>query len=180
MKTLTKILSTLAVVLGLAAPAWAQSYTISHTTLSAAVTATATTLTLTSASASSGSSFGAPAAGQCLMVEGELMRITATSSTTMTVQRATGTTAGNPVGTSTTATSHPNTAVVWTAPCNAFKNAEPPVLTMGAGTSGACNLQPAPWINTKTANVWWCNTVNNNWSGTNYANFAYGSVPLAQ
>lgn len=179
MKTLTNILSTLAVVLGLAAPAWAQSYTISHTTLSAAVTATATTMALTSASASTGSSFGAPAAGQCYFVEGELGRIVSISSTTITVTRATSGGA-NPFGTSTTAGPHPNTAVIWTAPCNAFKQAEPTQLTMGSGPALNCNVQPAPWIDVKTANIWWCNTVNNNWSGTNYANFAYGSVPLAQ
>lgn len=179
MKTLHRILSTLATLLCLAAPAYAQQYTISHTTLNGAVTATQSTFVLTSAAASTGSSFGAPSVGQCLMVEGELDRITAISSTTVTVNRLQG--GGDPsaYGSATAATAHPTLAVVWTAPCNAFKSAEPPNLSNGLGAN-QCALQPAPWIDIKTANVWWCNTNNNTWMGTNYIPFSYGSVPLVQ
>ena len=173
------LLTALAVVLLLSAPASAQIYTISNTTLNGAITATATTAVLTSASASAGSSFGAPAVGQCFFVEGELARITSVSSTTFGLQRMAA--GGDPAteGSATGAVPHPSGAVVWTAPCNAFKLAEPPNLSLNIG-AGQCNLQPAPWIDTKTANIWWCNRTNNTWLGTNYIPFTYGSVPLAQ
>lgn len=178
MKTISKIVPFFA-LLCMAHPVLAQQYTISNTTLNGAITATQTTLVLTSASASTGSSFGAPVAGQCLFVEGELMTITANASTTMTVRRASG--GGDPsaYGSSTTNTAHPTLAVVWTAPCNAFKSSTPPTLSNGLG-SGQCTLQPAPWIDVKTANIWWCNRTNNTWMGTNYIPFTYNSVPLLQ
>ncbi len=171
MKTLTKItFGALALIALLASPVFAQQYTISNTTLNGAISATQNTLILTSASASSGSSFGAPAVGQCLVVEAEAMKITAVSSTTMTVQRGPSGGGGNP------AVPHATLAVVWTAPCNAFKLAEPAV-SVGNQT---CSAQPAPWINLKTGNVWWCNTATNKWSGSNFAVFTYNTVPLAQ
>lgn len=153
------------------APAWAQQYTISHTTLNAAVGINDTTVTLASASASAGSSFGAPSVGQCLVVEGEAMRITAVSSTTMTVQRGAIPGGG-------TNTPHASAAVVWTAPCNAFKSVDPPQARAAGNQS--CTSQPAPWINLTNGNVWWCNTANNKWTGTNFAVFTYNSVPTAQ
>ena len=180
MKTsiLSRTLLTIALALGLSASAFAQSYTISNTTTSAAFTASATSVALTSAAASSGSSFGAPAVGQCMFIDGELMTITAIASTTATVKRS----SKNAVG-------HPSGAIVWTAPCNAFKNADPPTFTpKGVGVNGAaanytqidCRTMPAPWINVQNGNIWWCNTKNNVLTGTNYAPITYNSVPIAQ
>lgn len=179
MKTLKTLAFTFLILPLFAVAAFAQSYTISNTTLNGAITATQTTLVLTSASASSGSSFGAPAAGQCLFVDGELMRIVSMSSTTATVQRQS-------VG----AVGHPSLAVVWTAPCNAFKKGDPPVFApLGVGVTNNvaksstqidCSKQPAPWINVDSANIWWCNTKNNVWTGTNYRALTYNSVPVAQ
>lgn len=146
-------------------PLWAQQYVLSNTTLNGAITASATTLVLTSASASSGSSFGAPAAGQCLFIDNELMRIVSVASTTATVQRSTI----NP-------SSHANSAVIWTGSCGAFKAIDPPAL----GNNQTCSAQPRPWINTTSGNVWFCNTVRNDWRGTNFATFAYGSTPVGQ
>lgn len=165
MKTLRILLLTLLACGVFGSSAFAQQYTISHTTLSTAINASQTTLVLASASASTGSSFGAPAAGQCLAIDGELMNITGIASTTATVRRATS-----------HASAHAANAVIWTAPCNAFKAVDPPAL----GNNQTCSAQPAPWINTSNGNVWWCNTNTNKWSGTNFAAFAYNSVPVAQ
>ena len=178
MKTLR--LSFISLILALmSTAAFAQSYTVSHTTLNGAINASQTTLVLTSASASGGSSFGAPAAQQCLFVDGELMRIISTSSTTMTVRRATAGAVG-----------HPTLAIVWTGPCgSAFKLNDPPVFTPnGVGVNGvaanstqiACANQPAPWINVMNGNIWWCNTKNQIWTGTNFTPLTYNSVPIAQ
>ena len=79
---------------------------LSSTTLNGAITADATTLILTSATALSGSSFGAPAAGQCLYIDREMFRILSMSSTTATVQRGT-----------TNRSTHETLAVVATGPC---------------------------------------------------------------
>ncbi len=155
----------LAVLSLLVVPLHAQQYTLSNTTLNGAIDNVQTTLVLGSASASSGSSFGAPAAGQCLFMDNELMTIMSMSSTTATVRRAT-------VG----ATTHANSAVIYTAPCNAFKAADPPA----RGGNANCSAQPAPWINVNNANVWWCNRAANTWAGTNFVKFTYNSVPVAQ
>lgn len=166
------IASLLAITLTLfvtVSPLMAQSFTLNNTTLSGAITATATSLVLASASASTGSSFGAPAAGDCLFIEGELMRITAMASTTATVQRGPAGGGGQP------ATAHATSAVIFTADCNAFFKVGPP-LASGA----SCNLQPAPWIDTVTANVWWCNRSTNLWTGTNFIKMTFNSVPVAQ
>lgn len=177
MKTLQRfrlVLLALVVVLS-ARGAWAQSYTISNTTLNGAVTSSQNTFVLTSASASSGSSFGAPAAGQCYFVDGEFGRITGISSTTLSVTRPVQGNAG--VGTGSGAAPHATAAKIFTAPCNAFKAVDPLLLSSGGNS---CSTQPAPWINYKSANIWWCNTVNNVWTGTNYMKFTYNSVPTAQ
>lgn len=177
-----KTINLRAFVLVLLTLAWAsvasaQQYTVSNTTLNGAITATQTTLVLTSAVASSGSSFGAPAAGQCLFVDGELMRIVSMSSTTATVTRSFG--AGSGPGTQ--ASAHPSGAIVWTGPCNqAFKQSDPPVPSFGNAAGNSCSSQPAPWINVSTGNIWWCNRNNNRWSGTNYKPLTYNSVPTAQ
>lgn len=155
----------LAVLSLLAVPLHAQQYTLSNTTLSGAIDNAQTSLVLASASASSGSTFGAPAAGQCLFMDNELMTILSMSSTTATVRRAV-------VG----ATSHANAAVIFTATCNAFKAVDPPA----RGGNNTCSAQPAPWINVSNGNVWWCNRAANTWSGTNFVKFTYNSVPIAQ
>lgn len=165
--TITSVTRLLILLLLVLAPrtVFAQSYTISNTTLNGAITATQNTLVLTSASASSGSSFGAPAVGQCYYVDSELGVITAISSTTATIQRP-------PSG----AGPHATLSRIWTAPCNAFKKTDPPNL----GGAQTCSSQPAPWINTSNGNTWWCNTVTNLWRGTNFATFTYNSVPTGQ
>lgn len=143
----------------------AQSYILSNTTLNGAINASQTTLVLTSASASSGSSFGAPAAGQCLQIDGEQMRIVSMASTTATVIRDTS-----------GAGAHATLAVIWTGPCSAFYLIDPPNL----GGAQTCSTQPRPWINANNGNVWFCNTGNNLWRGTNFVTFTYGSTPVAQ
>lgn len=154
---------------------YAQTFTLANTTLSGSISATQTTLVLASASASSGSSFGSAAVGQCLFIDAELMRITAVSSTTMTVSRATGSGGGG------SATPHYTGAIIFRAACSAFQQAEPPLSgNWRTGGNVTCTAYPAPWINVKTANVWWCNTVNNQWSGTNFNQFTYNSVAIAQ
>ena len=150
----------------LALPAQAQQYTIAFTTLNGVITDTATSLVLTSAAASAGSSFGSAAVGQCLFVESELMRITAVAGTTMTVRR----------DASARPTRHATLVTIWRATCDAFMTNEPPV----SNGNGSCSTRPAPWINVRNGNVWWCNTNNNQWSGTNHRVFTYNSVPTAQ
>lgn len=182
MKHTSRVVIALLCVVGLAGPVCAQSYTISNTTLSGAISASQTTLVLASASASSGSSFGAPVAGNCLFVDGELMRIVSMNGTTATVARSqTSPDAGS---FAMPGTPHASGAVVFTAPCNAFKSSEPQISAINAALPGnanvSCATQPAPWINVNTANVWWCNRANQQWSGTNYAKFTYNSVPVAQ
>jgi hypothetical protein len=162
----------LIVVLLASMPIDAQQYIISNTTLNGAITATATTAVLTSASASSGSSFGAPAVGNCMFVEGELMHITAISSTTVTLQRGA-------VSAGSTVAGHATSAVVWTAPCNAFKQVDPPAALTAKGNQ-LCSTMPGPWINVNNGNIWWCNTAANTWAGTNYRVFTYGSTPTGQ
>ena len=164
---MTRILSTVLLALLLVLPSTlrAQLFVLSNTTLNGAITATQTTLVLTSASASAGSTFGAPAAGQCLLIDGELMRIVSMSSTTATVTRARS-----------GASAHATSAVIWTGACNAFRTIDPPNL----GGNQTCTSQPRPWINTTNGNVWFCNTVTNLWRGTNFATFAYGSTPIGQ
>lgn len=167
----------------LTVPLSAQQYRISNTTLNGSINASQTSLVLASASASSGSSFGAPAAGQCLFVDGELMTITAMNSTTATVRRGSGGTAASRAGTATGPAAHITGAVVFTAPCTAFKSGPPPVSAVSASAKNAnvsCSSYPAPWIDVQTANIWFCNIPNNQWSGTNYAKFTYNSVPTGQ
>ncbi len=176
MKTMNRfrlVFLALVFVLG-ARGAQAQSYTISNTTLNGAVTSTQNTFVLTSASASSGSSFGAPSAGQCYFVDGEFGNIVSIASTTVTVRRPLN---GAGQGTASAAAPHATLAKIFTAPCSAFKAADPLLLSTGGN---ACSTMPAPWINTKNANVWWCNTATNVWTGTNYMKFTYNSVPTAQ
>lgn len=169
-KVLSLLLALLLAVFGHLSPAYAalgQLYLISSTTLNGAISSTATTLVLTSASASTGSSFGAPAVGQCLYIDTEMMRITAVSSTTMTVQR--GTTAKGP---------HATLAVILTAPCSAFRVGPPPNI----GGNQDCTLQPAPWVDINSGDSWWCDQVLNSWSVTNPAtrNGTAGSRRVAQ
>lgn len=156
------VLAMAVLVTDMAAVAQTGQYVISYTTLSSAQAATDTTAVLTSASARSGSTFGAPAAGQCLFVDRELERITAVASTTMTVTR--DRTNG--------AATHASGATVFTAPCSAFKTADPNYASGGLTCSG----QPLPWINQANGNIWVCMGGTNKWSVSNVTNITYNSV----
>lgn len=158
MMTLTRIaasLLTAALVLlpqpGFSQAAISPAGLLSNTTLNGAISATQTTLVLTSASASSGSSFGAPAAGQCLYIDRELMRIVSMSSTTATVQRNI---AAGPSGTA--AGPHATLAIILTGPCNGnqggFMRSDPPNL----GGNQDCTQFVLPWVNVNTGDSWWC------------------------
>lgn len=136
----------LLLTLGLTAPAWAQQYVLNQTTLSAAVTtASQTTFSLTSTSAASGSTFGAVAVGQALLVDHELDRITAVGSGSVTVTR-------DPFG----ATTHASGAAVYIGSPSAFKLADPAV-----GTCTAADV-PSPWVNAQAGRVWSC--LNSTWT----------------
>ena len=184
MKHTLRFVSLLALLLLAASPAWAQpggsvapAGFLSNTTLSGSITDTATTLVVASAAASTGSTFGAPAANQCLYIGRELMTITAISSTTFTVRRGTVNRA-----------SHLNAAIIHTGPCNQFKVTDP---TNVAGYQD-CTLYVLPWINARTGDTWWCDlqvrgvgvaaTSGGQWSYTNLTmrNGTAGSRRLAQ
>lgn len=137
-------------------------YVISNTTLNGAITATATSLVLTSATATSDSSFGNPAAGQCLFVDKELMNITAMSSTTATVRRSVS-----------GASPHANLATIFTAPCANFKQTDPPF-----GGNVTCLTFPMPWITVTNGNIWTCGSVGGaaKITATNAAAITYNSV----
>lgn len=147
---------------------------LSNTTLSVAINSTQTTLVLASASASSGSTFGAPAAGQCLYIDYEMMRIVSIASTTATVQRGTA-----------RRSSHAASAVILTGPCNGsqggFMRADPPNI----GGNQDCTLYVLPWVNQLTGDSWWCDLVSatsGTWSVTNTVqnNGTAGSRRVAQ
>jgi hypothetical protein len=146
---------------------------LSSTTLNGAINATQTTLVLASASASSGSTLGAPAVGHCLFVDLELMRITAVSSTTMTVQRA-----------SRGRAPHATSAVIITGPCSAggqfggFRQTDPPLVVGNQD----CSVWVNPWVNTNTGDTWWCDHVTSVVSVTNpiARNGTAGSRRVAQ
>lgn len=118
---------------------------LNNTTLNGAISSTQTTLVLTSASASSGSTFGAPAAGQCLLIDLELMVIRSMSSTTATVQRGTR-----------NRSAHATSAIILTGPCGGsmggFMAADPPNI----GGNQDCSLYVLPWVNVGTGDSWWC------------------------
>ena len=148
-------------LLALPASAWAQGGTVapggylSSTTLNGAISATQTTLVLTSASAATGSTFGAPAAGQCLYIDYELMTIVSMSSTTATVRR--GTQHNAP---------HATSAVILTGPCAQFRQADPPNI----GGNQTCGNYTIPWVNAQTGDTWWCDlrtSTSGEWSVTN-------------
>lgn len=176
------LIALLALILTLPAVAPLQAQTtpaglLSSTTLNGAISATQTTLVLTSASASTGSTYGAPAAGQCLYIDLELMRIVSTNSTTMTVTR------GNQHR-----SAHRTLAIVLTGPCNGmnggFMAADPPALVGNQN----CALYVMPWVNVTTGDSWWCDyqavaaTNGQSWSVTNpvMRNGTAGSRRVAQ
>lgn len=183
MKRITLSVVGLLALLLLPASGWAQGGSVapggylSSTTLNGAINSTQTTLVLTSASALSGSSFGAPAAGQCLYIDLEMMRIQSMSSTTATVQRGTRNRAA-----------HATLAIILTGPCAQFKVVDPPTLVGNQD----CGLVTLPWINQITGDAWWCNlqTINvgasgsqgGSWSVTNpvMRNGTAGSRRVAQ
>jgi hypothetical protein len=171
MKTLTiRLIVLLTLALAWAPLAHAQTQTACFTTLNGSITRDASTLVLTSTSTSTGCSFGSAAVGQALFMDGEPMNITAVSSTTMTVNRSVANRAAHYTG-----------AVIFRANPAYFYRAEPPIAgNYLTGGNIVCTNYPAPWINVVTGNVWWCNTKNNVWSGTNFKNFVFNSVPTAQ
>lgn len=124
--------------------AFAQTYTLNSTTTSAAVGLTDTTISLNSTGQASGSSFGSLQVGQFLVIDQEVMPVTAVSSTTATVLRRA---ANRP-------TTHASGAFVWMAPGYAFQKVNPP--------SGTCvsTVQGDPWVNIQgpgqSAAVWRC------------------------
>lgn len=126
----------------------AQQFTHNTTTTSAAQTATDTTLSLTSASAASGSTFGAVAVGQYILVDQEMELITALSSTTATVQRR-----GRP-------TAHASGTPVYIGPAGSFQSVDP--------AAGACTTanQPKWWINITSGAVFTCGA-NSVWARSN-------------
>ena len=150
---------------------------LSNTTLNGAINSTQTTLVLTSASASSGSSFGAPAANQCLYLDLEMMIIRSVSSTTMTVTRGTR-----------NRSAHATSAIILTGPCDQFKVVDPPTLVGNQD----CTLFVLPWVNQITGDTWWCDlqaigdgsdvTAGGSWSVTNPVarNGTAGSRRVAQ
>jgi len=143
-----------------------------NTTTNGAITATATSVVLTSAAAIAGSSFGAPAAGQCIYFAdgadpdgpntGELARIASVSSTTINLNR------GAAYG-GTTPIAHATATRVFTAACSFFQKVDPP--------SGSCtqSLQPLPWINTYNGNIGRC-MGSSGWTLTNATAITYNSV----
>lgn len=141
-KSLIRSLVTTLAILALSVSAFAQTYTLNSTTLSAAVAATDTTVALTSASAATGSSFGGVAAGQGLYVDQEYMLITAVSGTTATVQRRNNRT--------TPATTHASGQTVYIGTPAAFMRVDP--------TTGVCATasQGDPWINIDKGLIWRC------------------------
>lgn len=139
----------LVALFGVVSPALAQIQSpaglLSATTLNGAISDTQTTLVLTSASASTGSTFGAPAAGQCLYIDFEMMRIVSMASTTATVRRG-----------DQHRSAHADAAVIVTGPCSTgrggFMNDDPPNI----GGNQDCSLYVLPWINAQTGDSWWC------------------------
>lgn len=136
--TLTRALIVAVTLLTLSASAFAQTYTLNSTTLSAAVASTDSTVSLTSASAATNSSFGSVAVGQYLWVDQEFMQITAVSGTTATVQRR-----NRP-------TQHASGQTVYIGSGSAFQKIDPPI--------GVCTLanQGDPWINIISGDTWRC------------------------
>ncbi len=169
MKNILRLIALLAVLVW-AAPAQAQNATLNNTTLNGAITSpSASSFVLTSVSPSTGAI--APAAGQCLYVDHELMQITAISSTRVTVIRGTG---------GTGAGLHQTSAVVFTGACGNFKAADP-VASAGLGGSfpslKACTtatMGVRPWINVLSGNIWTC--YNSTWSASNVMVIAYNSI----
>lgn len=142
-----------------------------NTTTNGAITATATSVVLTSATAIAGSSFGAPAAGQCIyfadnndpdgLNSGELARIASMSSTTATLNRG-------PAYGGSTPTAHASGTRVFTASCDFFQKVDPP--------SGTCtqSQSPLPWININNGNVARC--IVTGWTLTNATAITYNSI----
>lgn len=173
-KSFVSVLLALLLLLGQGLPLMAAvpAGVLSSTTLNGAITNSQTTLVLTSASAGTGSTLGAPAVGNCLFIDTELMRITAVSSTTMTVLRA-----------SRGAAPHATLAVVITGPCSAgsfggFRMVDPTFLVGNQD----CTTWILPWINTNTGDTWWCDLVSGAVSVTNPVtrNATAGSRRIAQ
>lgn len=140
MNTLKRF-SLFAALLGLIAtlPAFAQTYTLTQTTTTAAIAVGDTVLALTSVTGIS-----APttlAVGTRLMIDQEIMDVKAISSLNVTVGRVPSRNAA-----------HVSGAIVYAGAPNLFYSVDPPL--------GACTLTSTfvtPWINNTNGNIWNCN-----------------------
>jgi hypothetical protein len=154
----------LALILGLASFASAQTV-LSNTTLNGAVTATQTFVILTASTASAGATVGAPAAGQQLWVDYELMLIRSMTGTRADVVRGVGGIVGP----------HATSAVVFTGPPAAFHPGPPPLKTCTTATMGT-----RPWIVTQVSaggafgDIGLCKA--SVWTFTNVKPITYNSV----
>ncbi len=150
----------LAVAALVAVPLMAQS-TITNTTLSTAMTATTFTASVASASGASVGSF--------IYVDRELMQITAVSGTTLTVQRAQGST-GNQ--------SHAASATVLVGTGAQFQSVDP---QYGTCTNSSYRATTKPWVNVATGNLWLCRFGSGGigtWQATNPVPITYSSTLL--
>lgn len=137
MKKLMILLMVVALFLGLSTEIMAQTAT-PRTALAAAVTASQTTLTVLSVT---GVSTPTAANPQWMFVDGELMRVTDMSSTTLTVQRGQNGTA---------ASAHQSSAMAFIGPSNAFITTD---------LFGQCTRTAEPYlprINVRNGNVFDC------------------------
>lgn len=138
-------------------------YSLTRTTLSAAMSVTASTAVLTSVTAYSGAlAMAAPSATSgtfSLFIDRELMDVVSLSSTTVTVRRATGGILGP----------HPNAAPVWWGPSGKFQAGPPP------GQTCASPVSIVPWIDVQSGIKWLCRS--SLWNGTINDNIAFNSDP---
>lgn len=156
MKTLRTIMIGLVALLLWSSQASAQRL-IDTNTLSANLSATATTLTVTTDPGC--------AVNEFFFVDREVMRITAISSTTFTVQRAQA---------GTGAAAHDNAERFFCSPGGDFYTVDPDYgqdCTRGSGQAAVL-----PWINVRTGNIWQCLVNQNLWNGTNTMPLTYNSI----
>ncbi len=155
MEKLMKNLTILALaVLAIALPIHAQQHAVLATTLSAAITSTATRFNVASATGINAPTLSAPAqAGTALYVvdigqtRGELMMVTAISSTSVTVSR-----------TQSRAVSHASGAMVLVATAaNWFSTVDP------LGSCVTATVYASPYVNTSNGNQWICSSKTLTW-----------------
>jgi hypothetical protein len=158
MKTKFRAFALLIAVLALSSLAFGQA-TMQSTTLSAAIDSDQKTLVVASATyvlapalANAQGGIGAPSTNNYyqLFIDRELMRVTAVSGTTVTVQRGVG---------GTKQTKHVSGAKVWTGPANYFgpQDAAAGIVEPVAGTPcTSALLKVLPYIAVSTGRAWAC------------------------